>query len=380
MSDVTPGVPADAQPDSPAPLAPLSADAPVTLQRASGIMWRILVIVAAVFVLVYVLGPIMPVLVAMFFAAVITALATPIGRVIGKVLPRVLSNIIALVIITAGVLGLLSFVVISTANEGPKLYEAVNTGFTQIEDWLKTGPLHLSDEQMASIVSQFQSWAQTIGKGLLADAGSMLGSVGTFVVAFSVFLFALLFFINSPDKIWSWCVSWAPKNHQKDVDTSGRIAWDAIAGYTRGIVIVALADATLVFIGLAIMQVPLAPALAALVFIGAFIPVIGAPIATFFAAVVALAERGPLVALLVVGLTVVVGSFDGDVLQPLVMGKAVNLHPLAIVILIAVGAITMGIIGALIVIPLGSAIYGVIKYYANRDPQHPRVRNLVQTT
>ena len=140
---------------------------------------------------------------------------------------------------------------------------------------------------------------------------------------------------------------------------SGHLAWDAISGYTRGIVIVAFADALLVFIGLTILQVPLAPALAAVVFLGAFIPVIGAPIATFFAAVVALAERGPVVALLVIGLTVLVGSFDGDVLQPLVMGKAVSLHPLAIVFAIAAGGIALGIVGALIAVPVAGAIYSV---------------------
>ena len=106
-------------------------------------------------------------------------------------------------------------------------------------------------------------------------------------------------------------------------------------------------------------------------FIGAFIPVIGAPVATFFAAIVALAERGPIIALLVIVLTVIVGSFDGDVLQPLVMGKAVNLHPLAIVVAIAAGSIALGIVGALIAVPIAGAIYGVAKYLTNRDPEHP---------
>jgi len=152
---------------------------------------------------------------------------------------------------------------------------------------------------------------------------------------------------------------------------SGHMAWDAIAGYTQGIVVVAFVDALLVFIGLTILQVPLAPALSALVFIGAFIPVIGAPIATFFAAIVALAEKGPVVALLVVALTVVVGSFDGDVLQPLVMGRAVSLHPLAIVFAIAAGGIAMGIVGALIAVPVAGAVYKVAKYLTGRDPDHP---------
>jgi predicted PurR-regulated permease PerM len=162
-----------------------------------------------------------------------------------------------------------------------------------------------------------------------------------------------------------------PTRARPYVDTSGHLAWDSLSGYTRGTVVVALCDSILVFIGLLILQVPMAPALAAIVFFGAFIPVIGAPIATFFAAIVALAERGPIVALLVIGLTVVVGSFDGDVLQPLVMGKAVSLNPLAIIILIAIGSIVLGIIGALVAVPIGASIYRVLKYLTNRDPEHP---------
>jgi predicted PurR-regulated permease PerM len=155
------------------------------------------------------------------------------------------------------------------------------------------------------------------------------------------------------------------------VDTSGRIAWHSISSYTKGIVVIALADATLVFIGLTVLQVPLAPALAAVVFLGAFIPVIGAPIATFFAAIVALAERGPIVALLVILLTFVVGEIDGHILQPLVMGKAVNLHPLAIIFVIAAGSLALGIVGALVAVPIAAAIYGVAKFVTGRDPDHP---------
>ncbi|MEI6506622.1 MAG: AI-2E family transporter [Planctomycetota bacterium] len=102
---------------------------------------------------------------------------------------------------------------------------------------------------------------------------------------------------------------------------------------------------------------------------------IGAPVATFFAAIVALAEKGPVVAVLVIILTIIVGSFDGDVKQPLVMGKAVNLHPLAIVIAIAAGAIALGIVGAPIAVPIAGAVYGIAKYVTGRDPEHPYVDN-----
>jgi len=220
-------------------------------------------------------------------------------------------------------------------------------------------------------VTQAQSLGETAARGIAESLLASMSSIGTLIIAGSVFLFGVIFFLLTPNKIWDWFVGWLPQSIEEPVNVSGGIAWGAISGYTKGIVVIAFADAILVFIGLTILQVPLAPALAAVVFLGAFIPVIGAPVATFFAAIVALAERGPVVALLVIILTVIVGSFDGDVLQPLVMGKAVNLHPLAIILAIAAGSIVLGIVGALVAVPIAGAVYGVAKYLTGRDPDNP---------
>jgi predicted PurR-regulated permease PerM len=344
---------------------------PDTLRTLAGITWRVLVVLAGVALAAIVVNRIMPVAFAIFFAMLMTAWAQPLMHVFNRIMPKVLAMVLALLVIGAAVVGILFVVVRATIQEGPKLVESLTSGFADIETWLKTGPLALSDASIHNLLLQAQDWGKTMAGGLLGDAMGALGSIGTLVIAASVFLYGVVFFMLTPATIWDWLVSWMPKTTRKPIDVSGHLAWDAISGYTRGIVIVAFCDALLVFIGLTIMQVPLAPALSAVVFLGAFIPVIGAPIATFFAAVVALAERGPLIALLVIALTVVVGSFDGDVLQPLVMGKAVNLHPLAIVFAIAAGGIAMGIIGALIAVPVAGAIYSVAKYLTGRDAERP---------
>ena len=349
---------------------PLSDGVPGTLKLLSGITWRLLIVIAGVVVAGYVLNIIFPVVFALFFALLMTAWSQPLMNLLHRVLPKVVSMVIALLVIGAAVLAVVGLVVRSTISEGPKLVDSVQGGITQIEDWLKTGPLQLTDANITSLLSEAQNYAKTIAGGLIGDVVGALGSVGTLVVAASVFFYAVVFFLLTPTTIWAWLISWMPGRIQTPIDVSGHMAWDAISGYTKGIVVVAFADALLVFIGLTILQVPLAPALSALVFIGAFIPVIGAPIATFFAAVVALAEKGPLTAVLVIALTVVVGSFDGDVLQPLVMGKAVSLHPLAIVFAIAAGSIALGIVGALIAVPIAGAVYKVAKYLTGRDPEH----------
>jgi predicted PurR-regulated permease PerM len=347
------------------------SEIPGTLRTLAGITWRVLVVLAGVVVAALVVNEIMPVVFALFFAMLMTAWAQPLMNVFNRIMPKVLAMVLSLLVIGAAVVGILFIVIRATIAEGPKLVESLSSGLTDIETWLKTGPLQLSEDSFHSLVVQAQSWGKSIAGGLLGDAMGALGSIGTLVIAGSVFFYGVVFFMMTPEAIWGWVVSWMPRGTRTPIDTSGRIAWVSISGYTRGIVVVAFCDALLVFIGLTILRVPLAPALAAVVFIGAFIPVIGAPVATFFAAVVALAERGPVVALLVIGLTIVVGSFDGDVLQPLVMGKTVNLHPLAIVFAIAAGSIAMGIIGALIAVPVAGAIYGVARYLTGRDPEHP---------
>jgi predicted PurR-regulated permease PerM len=328
-------------------------------------------VIAGLVVLALALGAIFPVVFALFFAMLVTAWTQPVMNLLHRIMPKVIAMILALFAIFVAIVVILTSVVTSTIQEGPKLVQSIQSGISMLEDWLRTGPLKLSDAQFASLLDQARSAGSAIAKGLLGETLGVLGSLGTLIIAGSVFIFGVIFFLLTPDKVWGWLISWMPRRIQEPVDTSGRIAWESISGYTRGIVVVAFCDALLVFIGLLILQVPLAPALAAVVFLGAFVPVIGAPIATFFAAVVALAERGPIIASLVIVLTVIVGSFDGDVLQPLVMGKAVNLHPLAIVFAIAAGGIALGIVGALIAVPIAGAIYGVAKYLTGRDPEHP---------
>lgn len=344
---------------------------PGTLRTSAGIVWRLLVLLAGFAVIIVVLGRIFPVVFALFFAMLVTAWTQPLMNVFARIMPRAIAMILALLVIGAIIVLILSVVISSTINEGPKLVASIQSGLGDVQTWLRDGPLKMNDTQIAQFLSQAKDFGGTLAKGLLGSAMSALGSIGTLIIAGSVFIFGVIFFLMSPLTIWNWLISWMPKGVRIPIDTSGRIAWDSISGYTRGIVVVAICDSLLVFIGLLILQVPLAPALAAVVFLGAFIPVIGAPVATFFAAIVALAERGPVIALLVIALTVVVGSFDGDVLQPLVMGKAVNLHPLAIVIAIAAGSIALGIVGALIAVPIAGAAYGVAKYVTGRDPDHP---------
>lgn len=350
------------------------------LKNSAGTVWRVLILLAGAFVAVRAIGYLGGVAIALFFSMVVAALGAPLQRWLAKLMPKALATVLTLLFMIVVVVLVMTFVIEAVISESAAMIKAAQAGFVQIEDWLRTGPLQMDDTAVNNLINEAQKWLAGEGTSFAGQVPSVLGSFADFITAASVAAFGAFFFLNSGKEIWGWAMSWIPENVRTEVDDCGQAGWQTLSGYTRGIILIAIADGVLVGIGLTILKVPLAPALAVVVMFGALIPVIGAPIATLFAAVVALATQGPLTALLVVALTVVVGSFDGDILQPLIMGFAVSLHPLAIVSMIAFGTLTFGIMGALLAVPIGGTIYSVAKYLTGRslpprlEPPRPKRR------
>ena len=170
-----------------------------------------------------------------------------------------------------------------------------------------------------------------------------------------------------PHTMFEWFVRWMPERHREVIGTSVKIGWTSFSQYSRGVLLVAISNAVLVTVLLMIMKVPMAIPLGVIVFFGAFIPYIGAPIAMFLAAFVALVSNGPLAGALVIVLIFVIGQLEGNVLQPVIMGEAVNLHPVGIVLVTAIGTAYLGLIGALIGVPVAAAVYGIAKYLRGPD-------------
>ncbi len=355
-----------------------NAAVPVSLKNIAGIIWRLLLVLVAIFLVVAFVGFLGGVALALFFSAIVAALGIPIQTRLAKFMPNALATVTTLLALFIGVSVILAFVVRSVITEASGIGTAAQQGLSQIEDWLKTGPLQMTDNAVSELLQQAQKWLAGEGVAIAEAIPDTLGNFGDFITAASVAIFGCFFFINSGKQIWGWAMSWVPEHVRTEVDDCGQAGWETLSGYTRGIIIIAFLDGLLVGIGLAILGVPLAAALAVIVMFGALIPVIGAPIATMFAAVVALATEGVVTALLVVGLTVIVGSFDGDILQPIIMGHAVQLHPLAIVSAIAFGTLTFGIVGALIAVPILGTVYSIAKYLSGRSlpprltPKKPR--------
>ncbi len=223
--------------------------------------------------------------------------------------------------------------------------------------------------------SEAEAFSFVLVVGALFLAVALAGIFGGAVVALELLaglllaIVILFFLVKDGERMWRWAVGLFPPTVRADVDAIGARAWETAGGYIRGVTIVALVDA--VFIGLALwlIGVPLVVPLAALTFIGGFFPIVGAFVAGFVAAMVALVSEGWLAAVLVVGASVLVQQLEGNLLQPFIVGSAVRLHPLAILLAITAGGVLWGVAGAFLAVPLVAVTARAAAVLAEREPR-----------
>jgi predicted PurR-regulated permease PerM len=315
--------------------------------------------------------------VAVFVGLVISALLRPLVDLLSRWVPRGVAVAGALLLAVTALGGVITFVANSVADQSARLSTQFISGLTEIERSLAGPPLHIRAVDLTQVGQQLRDWVTQNGGSL---AGRALGGAGVAVevlTGLALAVFCSVFFLSSGSRIWTWLLAQAGGNNRR-LDGAARAGWATFAGYTRGIVIVAASNAALVCIALLILRVPLAFPLALLTFFATFIPLIGAPIALFVATLVALAARGPLIALLVVALIVVIGQIEGHLLQPLVMSRAVNIHPLAVALSVASGTIVAGVVGAVVAVPLVAVAWTVWTTFKTRPS--PEARSQTSST
>lgn len=305
-----------------------------------------------------------------FVALIVTALAKPIMKLCRKVMPRVPAAVAALLALVVAILAILAFITGSVAGEWDGLLEQFRGGVGEIEQWLANGPFHIATNDIVAWYDNGRSWLLEHRGELATRALGGAGTAAELLAGFALSLFTAVCFLVGGDGIWMWILRLFPRRVRARVDGAGAVAWRSFAGYTRGIIIVAAANATFVAILLLALRVPLAIPLALLVFFGTFVPLIGAPLAMVVATVVALGTRGPWYAIGVVIGIFLLGQLEGHVLQPVVMSRTVSIHPLAVAVALTAGTILAGIIGAIVAVPVVSVIYGVAKFWIQTAP-HP---------
>ncbi|MEU9413400.1 AI-2E family transporter [Streptomyces sp. NPDC048281] len=342
--------------------APAGAVVVPALRIAAAYAWRLIVVGIVVYGVFVVLGRFQLIAVAVFLALVVTSVLRPLADLLARWLPRPLSVAVSLVGSICLFFGLLALVGNAVAQESATLADEFRGGIHRIEVWLQRPPFRLGPGALARLQQQIVDYVQSHRSNLVSRALSGFGTLVELVTGGALALFTSVFFIHSGERLWAWTSSeLLPAGARDAWDRAGRAAWRTFAGYTRGIIIVAAANAVLVGVALVVLRVPLALPLTLLEFFAAFVPLVGSPVALSVATVVALAGRGPLTAAAVLVLIVVIGQLEGHVLHPLVMSWAVRLHPLVVAVSVIAGSIVAGVIGAVVAVPFVSVVWAVVR-------------------
>jgi predicted PurR-regulated permease PerM len=321
------------------------------------------------YALLKVIGMIRIVIIPLIIALLLSALLAPaVGWLLRARFPRSLATALVLVGGLAAVVGTLTRVVTEFVSGVPQLSKNASEGIRQIQNWLRTGPLHLSDNQLNSYISEAQKWIDQNTQALTSGALSTATTLFEVLTGGLLVLFSTFFFLRDGGRIWRFLVRLLPVAARWRVDDAGRASWTTLVAYVRATVVVAFIDAVGIGIFLVIFKVPFAFPLAALVFLGAFIPIVGATLSGAVAVLVALVDSGPVTALIIVGVVIGVQQIEGHILQPLIMGRAVAIHPLAVIVGIAAGVVLAGIVGALVAVPLIAVLNTAIRRLAHRRP------------
>jgi len=335
---------------------------PQGLVTASEWAWRSLVVGAVIAVVWLGLKYFSSVAVPIAVAVLLTALLSPFAeRLRAWRWPPALASLTSLLGLAVVVGAILSLIGANIVRQWPQLGDKFTVAVSTFLGWLASGPLHIDSVQVNQYVASFTAWLDTSRSDLARWAAEAGVGVGHFFAGAAIAILATFFFLASGRRLWLSSLTLVPRPYQARVDQAARAGWTSLMGYMRAQVTVAFVDAVGILIGALILGVPMAWALFAFTFITAFIPVLGAVMAGTLAAALALVSGGWVSALIMIGVTVLVVEAEGHFLQPILLGRAARLHPLAVLLGLAIGATLAGIVGALLVIPTMAFLVAFIR-------------------
>lgn len=348
-----------------------SAEQSVTpaVRAAAAWSWRFLLIAGATGVALWLIGYFQVIVVAVAVALLLTVLLTPVAAFLRRRLRfgRTLAAITSVILLLAVVAALVVLAGRSIAAGFGDLSDQASEGVDRLLDWLATSPLQVTSDQVSDLVDQGREQLQDNASSLLSGALSVTTTVGHVAAGALISLFCTFFFLREGRTVWSWVVGLLPRSVRERVHQAGRRGLVTLSAYTRTQILVAFVDAVGIGIGAAILQVPLALPLATLVFVGSFIPIVGAIVTGAVAVLVALVAHGPVIALIMLGVVLLVQQLEGHILQPFLMGHAVSLHPVAVLLVVTAGSMAAGIVGALFAVPIAAVLNTVVLYLHGHD-------------
>jgi predicted PurR-regulated permease PerM len=348
------------------------SEVPHSLRIASAWSWRLIVVGLVGWALLRFIGIVSIVVIPLAIALLLSALLAPaVGWLFRLKLPRSLATFLVMICGVAAVAGTLTLVINQFVDGVPQLTSNASAGIRQIQQWARTGPLHLSDAQVNQAIDSVQNYINSNTSRLTATGVATAATLFEVLTGALLVLFSTFFFLRDGRKIWRFIVRLFPVNARWSLSDAGEASWATLGAYVRATVLVAFIDAVGIGLALVILRVPFPFPLAALVFLGAFIPIVGASVSGAVAVLVALVDKGWIIALILLGAVIFVQQLEGHVLQPLIMGRAVAIHPLVVIIGIASGVVLAGIIGALVAVPLIAVLNTGVRRLARRRPEVP---------
>jgi predicted PurR-regulated permease PerM len=310
---------------------------------------------------------VIPVLIALVLASAIHPLVSWMRR---HRMPSILATWVSLFLVVGVLGGALTAVVYSVIHQWDELAEQATAGLGELQDSLSGLPFEVSDQQIADLQTTVTDFLTSSSFGASAIAG--FSATANFVTGFVLMVVVLFFFLKDGPAIWEFLLRPFEGAHYRRGQRVGHRVVTTMGGYVRGTAIVAAVDAIGIGVGLAVMGVPLALPLSVLVFLLAFIPLVGATAAGVLAALVTLVAVGPVEALIVVGIVVAVNQLEGNFLQPVVMARSLALHPLVILVALTIGTVLAGITGAVLAVPIAASVWGAVQVWnGEHEPARP---------
>lgn len=345
----------------------LSGSMPRGLRIATAYSWRFLVVAAAIGVAVWLVIQLKLLVIPLLIAILVSALLYPgFTWMLRHRVPRWIAIVVSVVSTLAIVTGLLWLAVWQITRQWSTVQDRTVDAIGEFRQYLIDGPLHLSAEQIDDLLAQGWSFLQEQAELLWSGALAIGSTVGHVVTGTLLAIFILLCLLADGAGIWRWVLRLFPKRARPAADGAGRAGWVTVVNYARTQLLVATIDAIGIGLGAFLLGVPLAIPVAVLVFLGAFVPFVGAVVTGAVAVFLALVYNGPWIALWMLIVVLGVQQLEGHVLQPLLMGSAVKVHPLAVVLVVAGGAMIAGIPGALFAVPLAAFVNVVAVYLGQR--------------
>lgn len=342
--------------------------------------WRLLVLAGTLWVLMKVISAVQLVVLAFVAALLITAMLQPtVSRLKRLGLPRGLATAVTAILgfVIMGLVGW--FVVWQVMDNVDELSRQVQDGIEDLRKWLLNSPFHVTEDQINDIA---KSLRDAVGANTEELTSAGLEGVTVIVEAMTGILLAMfstLFLLYDGKRIWQWTLKLVPAEARPGIAGAGPRAWRTLTAYVRGTVIVALIDAIFIGLGIYFLGVPMAVPLAVFIFLFAFIPLVGAVVSGALAVVVALVTQGVFTAVMALVVVLAVQQIEGHILQPFILGRAVRVHPLAVVLSVAAGGLVAGIGGAVVAVPLvavTNTVVGYLRAYSRETAlkQSPRPR------